>query len=137
MKKILVLTFVLNFLLASNGFAESQMTIKEDKIVNAIHNAAIKDNWTKYTPSVNNETKTLYFKKKIKNKDYYTYRYQNRHKNKKMTVYAKVDYAENNVNVEFVDKIRMNPGRLGIDNKVGNVLNELKDAIELELSSKG
>jgi 4-hydroxy-3-methylbut-2-en-1-yl diphosphate synthase IspG/GcpE len=54
-----------------------------------------------------------------------------------MTVYAKVDYSHNNVNVEFVDKIRMNPGRLGIDNKVDNVLNELTDAIELELSSNG
>lgn len=135
MKKLLVFTFVLNFLPGSNGFAASQMTTKEDKVVNAIHKAAIKDNWTKYTPSVNNEAQTLYFKKKIKNKDYYTYRYQNRHKNKEMTVYAKVDYSHNNVNVEFVDKIRMNPGRLGIDNKVDNVLNELTDAIELELSS--
>jgi ABC-type microcin C transport system permease subunit YejE len=135
MKKLLVLTFVLNFLLGSNGFAASQMTTKEDKIVNAIHKAAIKNDWTHYVPSVNNGTQTLYFKKKIKNKDYYTYRFQNRHKNKKMTVYAKVDYSQNNVNVEFVDKIRMNPGRLGIDNKVDNVLNELADAIELELSS--
>ena len=137
MKKLLILTFVLSFLLGSYGFAASQMTTKEDKIVNAIHKAAIKDNWTKYTPSVNNGTQTLYFKKKIKNKDYYTYRYQNRHKNKEMTVYAKVDYTQNNVNVEFVDKILMNPGRLGIDNKVDNVLNELTDAIELELSSNG
>ena len=95
----------------------------------------MKDNWTQYTPSVNNGTQTLYFKKNIKNKDYYTYRYQNRHQNKKMTVYVKVDYTQNNVNVEFVDKVRMNPGRLGIDNKVGNVLNELTDAIKFELST--
>lgn len=135
MKKLLVLTFILNFLLGSNGFASSQVTTKENKIINAIHKAAMKDNWTQYSPSVNKGTQTLYFKKKIKNKDYYTYRYQNRHKNKMMTVYVKVDYTQNNVNVEFVDKVRMNPGRLGIDNKVGNVLNELTDAIELELST--
>ena len=137
MKKLLALTFVLNLLLGSYGFAASQTTTKEDKIVKAIHHAAIKDKWTKYTPSVHSETQTLYFKKKIKNKNYYTYRYQNRHKNKEMTVYAKVNYRQNNVKVEFVDKISMNPGRLGIDNKVDKVLNELTDAIELELSSNG
>ena len=137
MKKLLVLTFVLNFLLASNGFAASKMTTKEEKKINAIHKVAMKDKWTQYTPSVNSGTQTLYFKKNIKNKDYYTYRYQNRHKNKKMTVYVEVDYTQDSLNVEFVDKIRMNPGRLGIDNKVDNVLNELTDAIELELSSNG
>ncbi|WP_373030414.1 hypothetical protein [Sulfurovum sp.] len=135
MKKLLVLTAVLSFFIGSNGFAASQMTIKEEKIINAIQKAAMKDNWTQYTPSVNNGIQTLYFQKKIKNKDYYTYRYQNRHKNKQMTVYVKVDYAQNGVTVEFVDKISMNPGSLGIDNKVGNVLHELTDAIERELSS--
>ena len=82
-----------------------------------------------------NGSQTLYFKKSIKNKDYYTYRYQNRHQNKRMTVYVKVDYTDNNVNVEFVDKVSMNMGRLGIDNKVHKVLHELTDAIELELSA--
>jgi len=67
--------------------------------------------------------------------EYHTYRYQNRNKNKKMTVYVKVDYAHNGVNVEFVDKVRMNPGSLGIDNKISNVLDELTDAIETELSA--
>lgn len=135
MKKLLVLAAFLSFFIGSNGFAASQMTIKEEKTINAIQKAAMKDNWTQYTPSVNSGTQTLYFKKKIKNKDYYTYRYQNRHKNKEMTVYVKVDYTQNGVSVEFVDKVRMNPGRLGIDNKVDNVLHELTDAIDLELST--
>ena len=135
MKKLLVLTAVLGFLLGSKGFAASQSTLNEDKTINAIQKAAMKDNWTQYTPSSNNGTQTLYFKKRINNKDYYTYRYQNRNKNKKMTVYVKVDYTQNGVNVEFVDKIRMNPGSLGIDNKVSKVLDELTNAIELELST--
>lgn len=135
MKKLLVLTAVLGFLLGSNGFAASKATLNTEKTINAIQKAAIKDNWTQYTPSSNNGTQTLYFKKMIKNKDYYTYRYQNRNKHKKMTVYVKVDYTQNGINVEFVDKIRMNPGSLGIDNKVNKVLDELSDAIEVELSA--
>jgi len=135
MKKLLVLTFIASFLLGSNGFAASQMTIKEEKTINAIQKAAMHDEWTQYTPAMQNGSETLYFKKSIKNKDYYTYRYQNRHQNKRMTVYVKVDYTDNNVNVEFVDKVSMNVGRLGIDNKVHKVLHELTDAIELELSA--
>jgi hypothetical protein len=135
MKKLLVLTAVLSFLLGTNGFAASQSTLNEDKTINAIQKAAVKDNWTQYTPASNNGTQTLYFKKTIKNKDYYTYRYQNRNTNKKMTVYVKVDYTQNGVNVEFVDKFRMNPGSLGIDNKVNKVLDELTHAIEVELSA--
>ena len=135
MKKLLVLTAVLSLLLGSNGFAASHKTLDEDKTINAIQKAAIKDKWTPYTPSSNIGTQTLYFKKTIKNKDYYTYRYQNRNKNKKMTVYVKVDYTPNGVNVEFVDKVRMNLGSLGIDNKVSKVLDELTDAIEVELST--
>ena len=135
MKKLLVLTMIASFLLGSNGFAASQMTIKEEKTINAIQKAAMHDEWTQYTPAMQNGSETLYFKKSIKNKDYYTYRYQNRHQNKRMTVYVKVDYTDNNVNVEFVDKVSMNVGRLGIDNKVHKVLHELTDAIELELSA--
>ena len=131
MKKLLVITTIVSFLLGSNGFAASQMTVKEENIIKA----AMNDGWTQYTPAMANGSQTLYFKKSIKNKDYYTYRYQNRHQNKRMTVYAKVDYTDNNVNVEFVDKIAMNLGRLGIDNKVHNVLHELTNAIEHELSA--
>jgi hypothetical protein len=53
-----------------------------------------------------------------------------------MTVYAKVDYTNSNVNVEFVDKIAMNPGRLGIDNKVDRSLTELKEAISMKLAAQ-
>lgn len=135
MKKLLTITAILSFLLGSNGFAATHTTSNDDKTISAIQKAAMKDNWTQYTPSANHGSQTLYFKKKIKNKDYYTYRYQNRNKHKKMTVYVKVDYTQNGVNVEFVDKVRMNPGSLGIDNKVSNVLDELTDAIEMELSA--
>ncbi len=135
MKKLLVLTTIASFLLGTNGFAASQMTVKEDKMINAIQTAAMNDEWTQYTPAMQNASQTLYFKKKIKNKDYFTYRYQNRHQNKQMTVYVKVAYTNDNVNVEFVDKIQMNPGRLGTGNKVHNVLDELTDAIENQLST--
>ena len=135
MKKLLVLTAIASFLFGSNGFAASQTTLKEDKTINAIQKAAMNDEWTPYTLSSNNGTKTLYFKKSIKKKDYYKYSYQNRKQHEKMTVYVKVDYTDNNVKVEFADKVRMNPGSLGIGNKVHNVLDELADAIELELSS--
>lgn len=134
MKKLLTITAILSFLLGSNGFAASQTTTA-DETLNAIQKAAMKDDWTQYTPSSNHGTQTLYFKKTIKNKDYHTYRYQNRNKHKKMTVYVKVDYTPSGVNVEFVDKVRMNLGSLGIDSKVSNVLDELTDAIEMELSA--
>jgi hypothetical protein len=136
MRKLLVLAVIASFLLGSNGFAASNITVKEKKLVNMIQKAAMNDEWTQYTPSTKSASQTLYFKKRIKNKDYYTYRYQNRHKNKHMTVYVKVDYTDTNVNVEFVDKVRMNPGRLGIDNKVDKVLHEFKDAIDLEISAQ-
>jgi hypothetical protein len=135
MKKLLVITTLASFLLGSNGFAASQMKVKEEKMINAIQKAAINDEWTPYTPSMKNASQALYFKKRIKNKDYYTYRYQNRHQNKRMTVYVRVDYTNNNINVEFVDKVRMNLGSLRIGNKVHHVLHELTNAIEHELSS--
>ena len=135
MRKLLVLAVIASFLLGSNGYAASNITDKEESVVNVIQKAAMNDEWTQYMPSTKSASKTLYFKKRIKNKDYYTYRYQNRHQNKHMTVYVKVDYIDNNVNVEFVDKVRMNPGSLGIDNKIDKVLHELKDAIDLELSA--
>lgn len=135
MKKLFVLTVVLGFFIGSNGYAASQVTQQEEKVVNAIQKAAMTDEWTQYAPSMKSATQTLYFKKRIKNKDYYTYRYQNRHQNKYMTVYVKVDYTHKNVNVAFVDKVSMNPGSLGIDNKIDKVLHELKDTIDLELSA--
>jgi len=135
MKKLLVLTTILSFLLGSNGFAASQMTSKEEKMISSIQKAAINDEWTQYTPSMANGSQTLYFKKKIKKKDYYSYSYQNRQQHKQMTVHVKVDYSNDKVKVEFADKIRMNPGRLGVGNKVDNVLDELANAIEKELSA--
>ena len=135
MKKLLVLTAIASFLLSSNGYAASQMTLKDEKIVNTIQKTAIEQGWTPYTPAMTNGSQTLYFKKRIKNKDYYTYRYQNRHQNKRMTVYAKVDYTDDNFNVEFVDKIAMNIGRLGIDSKVDRSLDELEEAISNKLAS--
>ncbi len=135
MKKLLVLTVIASFLLGSNGFAASQMTIKEEKVVNTIQKSAIENGWTQYTPAMANGSQTLYFKKKIKNKDCYTYRYQNRHQHKRMTVYAKVDYTDDNFNVEFVDKIAMNAGRLGIDCKVDRSLDELEEAISIKLAA--
>ena len=135
MKKLLVLTAMASFILGSNGFAASQMTQKEEKTLNAIQKAAMNDEWTQYMPSKKDGSQTLYFKKKIKKKDYYTYGYQNRQQHKQMTVHVKVDYSNDNVKVEFADKIRMNPGSLGVGNKVHNVLDELSNAIEQELSA--
>lgn len=135
MKKLLMLTVVLSFFIGSNGFAASQMTAKEEKVHHTIQNTAIENGWTQYKPSDKCASQSLYFKKSIKNKDYYTYRYQNRHQNKRMTVYAKVDYTDNNIQVEFVDNIAMNPGRLGIDNKVDRSLDELKEAISMKLAA--
>ena len=135
MKKLLTLTTIASFLLVSNGSAASQMPTKEEQMSSTIQNAAAENGWTQYTPAKYNAAQSLYFKKSIKNKDYYTYRYQNRHQNKRMTVYAKVDYTADTVKVEFVDKIAMNPGRLGIDNKVDRSLDELKDAISMKLAA--
>ncbi len=135
MKKLLVLTVVISFFIGSNGFAASQMTTEEEKIHNTIKNTAIENGWTQYTPSNKCASQSLYFKKSIKNKDYYTYRYQNRHQNKRMTVYAKVDYTDDTIHVEFVDQVAMNPGRLGIDNKVDRSLDELKEAISMKLAA--
>ena len=136
MKKLLVLTGLLGLFIGSNAYASSQMTMKEETILNTIKNTAAENGWTQYKPSNQCASQSLYFKKSIKNKDYYTYRYQNRHQNKRMTVYAKVDYTNNNVNVEFVDKIAMNPGRLGIDNKVDRSLTELEEAISMKLAAQ-
>ncbi len=136
MKKFTVYTIILSFFIGSCAYASSHVAGNEVSIVNTIQKAAMKDKWTAYTPSMQGAGEALYFKKRIRNKDYYTYRYQNRHQNKHMTVYVKVDYTNNDVNVEFVDKVRMNPGSLGIDNKVDKVLYELKDAIHSELSAE-
>lgn len=135
MKKLLTLTTIASFLLVSNGSAASQMPTKEEQMSSTIQSAAAENGWTQYTPAKYHAAQSLYFKKSIKNKDYYTYRYQNRHQHKRMTVYAKVDYTADTVKVEFVDKIAMNPGRLGIDNKVDRSLDELKDAISIKLAA--
>ena len=58
MKKLLVLTVIASFLLGSNGFAASQMTIKEEKTINAIQKAAMHDEWTQYTPAMQNGSQT-------------------------------------------------------------------------------
>lgn len=47
----------------------------------------------------------------------------------------KVQYTQKNIDVEFVDKISMNLGRVGIDSKMNEVLQEFKDAIYLELAA--
>ena len=134
MKKLFVITAIVGFL-GSNTYAASHATVKEEKIVNAIQKGAQNDEWTQYTPSVNCNTQTLYFKKSLKNQKYHTYRYQNRHRNKYTTVYAKVEYSKNGFQVQFVDKVGMNLGRLGIDSKIDRSLDELKKAINLELSA--
>ena len=95
----------------------------------------MKENWTQYKPSAHHGAQTLYFKKKIKNRNYYSYRYQTRKQNEKTTLYVKVDYGKNGINVDFANKVRMNPGSLGINNKVHDVLDEFSDAIESALES--
>ena len=135
MKKLLVLTF-LSFFISSNGFAASDTAQQKDSTLKAIQKGAIADEWTQYTPQNNHSSQTLYFKKSIKNKDYYTYQYQNRHKHKKTIVYVKVDYTQDMVDVKFVDELSMNLGRVGNDSKMHNVLDELKDAINAQLKTK-
>lgn len=136
MKKLLMITTMIGFI-GSNGYAASLTTVKEEKIVNAIQKGAQNDEWKQYTPSMKcSTTQSLYFKKSLKNQKYYTYRYQNRHRNTHTTVYAKVDYTKNGFHVQFVDKVGMNLGRLGIDSKIDRSLDELKKAINLELAAR-
>jgi hypothetical protein len=135
MKKLLVLTF-LSFFISSNGFAASDTAQQKDSMLKAIQKGAMVDEWTQYTPQNNYTSQTLYFKKSIKNKDYYTYQYQNRHKHKKTTVYVKVDYTQDMIDVKFVDEVSMNLGRVGNDSKMHNVLDELKDAINAQLKAQ-
>jgi hypothetical protein len=135
MKKLLVITTILGLLIGSNGYAASHKTVKEDKIINAIQKGAQNDEWIQYTPSIKCSTKTLYFKKRLKNQKYHSYRYQNRHRNKHTTVYVKVNYTKNGFNVEFLDKVGMNLGKLGIDSKIDRSLDELKEAINLALAA--
>lgn len=136
MKKTLVITAILGLFIGTNGYAASSTTLKEEKVIHAIQTGAQNDAWKQYTPSVNCDNQTLYFKKRLKNHKYYSYRYQNRHRNKHTTVYAKVDYTNNGFNVQFVDKVGMNLGRLGIDSQIDKSLVELKKAIELELAAR-
>ncbi|MFT7880743.1 MAG: hypothetical protein ABXS91_10165 [Sulfurimonas sp.] len=136
MKKLLAVTAILGLFIGTNGYAASPTALKEDKVVHAIQTGAQNDAWRQYTPSMKCATQTLYFKKRLKNREYYSYRYQNRHRNRHTTVYAKVDYTTNGFNVEFVDKVGMNLGRLGIDNKIDKSLEELKAAIDLELARR-
>jgi hypothetical protein len=136
MKKISVITAILGLFIGTNGYAASPMKVKEERVINAIQTGAQNDAWKQYIPSGKCGTQTLYFKKKLKNHKYYSYRYQNRHRNKHTTVYAKVDYTNNGFNVQFVDKVGMNLGRLGIDSQIDKSLVELKKAIELELAAR-
>lgn len=131
MKKLLVLTF-LSFFISSNA----QATQENETMNKAIQKAALTDKWTAYVPQNTHANQTLYFKKSIKNKDYYTYQYQNRHQHKKTTVYVKVDYTSNSFDVKFVDEVSMNLGRVGTDSKMHHVIDELKEAISLELGAR-
>ena len=136
MKKLLVITAVLGLFIGTNGYAASSATLKEEKVIHAIQKGAQKDAWSQYTPSMRCGTQTLYFKKRLKNRKYYSYRYQNRHRNKHTTVYAKVDYTKHGFTVQFVDKVGMNLGMLGIDSKIDKSLDELKNAINRELAAR-
>ena len=136
MKKLLAVTAILGLFIGSNGYAASPVILKEKSVINAIQKGAQNDEWTQYAPSMKCGTQTLYFKKSLKNRKYYSYRYQNRHRNKQTMVYAKVDYTKNGFHVAFVDKIGMNLGKLGIDSKIDKSLDELKAAIDLELAAR-
>ncbi|MBN2899390.1 MAG: hypothetical protein JXO44_11505 [Clostridia bacterium] len=136
MKKLLVLTTIVGFLIGSNGYAVSPMTVEEEKILKAIQKGAQKDAWIQYTPSETGAAQRLYFKKRLKNHQYHAYRYQNRDRNSYTTVYAEVAYSNNGFDVQFVDKVGMNPGRLGSDSSLDKSLDELREAIDLELSAR-
>lgn len=144
MKKLLVLAMIAGFFTGCNKEVAPSMPKKEETnhpkktqvLVSAIHEAAKKNEWERYTPSANYAKETLYFKKRVKNRQYYTYRYQNGPGERDATLYAKVHYGKDHVNVEFADKVSMNLGRVGIDNKMDKNLEEFKDAIELEISAR-
>ena len=136
MKKLLVLTTIVGFFIGSNGYAASPMSVGEEKIVTAIQKGAQKDAWTQYTTSEKGTVQRLYFKKRLKNHQYHAYRYQNRDRNSYTTVYAQVAYSKNGFDVQFVDKVSMNLGRLGSDSRLDKSLDELREAIDLELSAR-
>lgn len=144
MKKLLVLTMIVGFSTGCNKDVAPSMQKKEETnhpnnrqvLVSAIHEAAKKNEWEQYTPSANYDKEALYFKKRVKNRQYHTYRYQNGHGDQYTTVYAKVHYVEDHINIEFADKVSMNLGRVGIDNKMDKNLEEFNDAIELEISAR-
>jgi len=136
MKKLLVLTTIVGFFIGSNGYAASPMSVGEEKIVTAIQKGAQKDAWTQYTTSEKGTVQRLYFKKRLKNHQYHAYRYQNRDRNSYTTVYAQVAYSKNGFDVQFVDKVGMNLGRLGSDSRLDKSLDELREAIDLELSAR-
>ena len=145
MKKFVALTILVGFLVGCSNQAGPSVTTKESStypknkqaFVGAIEQAAKKEGWNSYSPSqyCKTDTQTLYFKQKIKKSELYRYKYQNRHRDKLTTLYAKVHYAQNRIDVKFVDEISMNLGRVGIDSKLNEVLQEFKDAIYLELAS--
>ncbi|MDD3591237.1 MAG: hypothetical protein PHO65_01160 [Sulfurovum sp.] len=134
MKKLLILTTMAGFLLGSNGYAASPMTVQETEILNAIQKGAQRDAWIQYIPSEKCAEQRLYFKKRLKNHQYHTYRYQNRDRHGYTTVYAEVAYSKNGFDVQFVDKVGMNLGRLGSDSSLDKSLDELREAIDLELT---
>lgn len=145
MKKLLVLTILVGFFTGCNKNVEPSVSTKEEikypknkqAFVSAIQKAGKNEGWEQYSPSqkFKNDTQTLYFKQKIKKGELYRYKYQNRHRNKYATLYVKVQYAQNNIDVKFVDEISMNLGRVGIDSKMNEVLQEFKDVIYLELAA--
>ncbi|MDY0403998.1 hypothetical protein [Sulfurovum sp.] len=136
MKKLLMLATIVGFLIGSNGYAASPMTVQEDKILSAIQKGAQKDGWIEYTPSEKCAIQRLYFKKRLKNHQYHAYRYQNRDRNSYTTVYAQVAYSKSGFDVQFVDKVSMNLGKLGSDSSLDKSLDELREAIDLELSAR-
>lgn len=145
MKKLLVLTILVGFFTGCSKYAESSMPVRDELtypknknvLISSIQKATDKEGWKQYSPSEKCKCnlQTLYFKKRIKKSDLFRYRYQNRSKNKYTNLYVKIEYSQENIDVEFVDKLRMNVGMLGIDSKANEVLEELKDAIYLEIAA--
>lgn len=109
--------------------------------INAIINGAAKDGWKQYHPDKQCQCndKTLYFKKRVTQKDYFIYSHNRGRQtlNRYMTVYAKVTYTQQDIIVQFVDQVGMNMGRLGINSKIENVLSELQEAITSHLQRLG
>lgn len=131
MNKIITIATIIGLLIGTNASAKSTDTKTTET---AIKKAAKEGEWKEYAAKCDCKD-GLYFKKTVKKRDYHSYRYQNRNRHKTMTVYAKVDYDKNGYSVEFANKTAMNPGMLGIDSKIDNVITEFKNSIDKQLAS--